>query len=110
MELKTETSGKLTIVQLEGRLDTSNYMEFEKKLLEAVNEIEVILLDCSGLNYISSSGLRTLLLALKKAEASGHSLALSNLQPNIMEIFKISAFINLFKVFPTREEAVSALA
>ncbi len=110
MEIVIENSGKVLIFGLHGRLDTSNYLEFEKKLLDAIVADTIILVDCSDLNYISSSGLRTLLLALKKAEVHGITLALCSLQPNIMDVFRISAFITIFTVFPSREKALAKLS
>jgi anti-anti-sigma factor len=109
MEIKATTSGDIFVLEIHGRLDTTNYMEFEKNLLDAINGNAKILIDSQQLEYISSSGLRALLVGLKNADSSGKKLALCSLQPVIMEIFKISAFISLFKIYPTREEAIKSL-
>ena len=106
MELIFETKGNTTIVNLNGRLDTSNYTELEEKLLKIITKGSAILVDCAGLDYISSSGLRVLLLALKKAELTDSKLALCSLQDRIMEIFKISAFDSIFTIFQNQEEAL----
>ena len=59
-----------------------------------------IILNCSGLNYISSSGLRVFLIVQKKMMAVKGQFRLSNLQPGIKEIFDISGFSSIFSVFP----------
>ncbi len=109
MEIRTLKSGSVYILEVHGRLDTTNYLDFEKNLLDAIRENENILIDCEHLEYISSSGLRTLLIGMKNAAQGGKKLSLCSLQPVIMEIFKISAFISLFKIYPTREEAIKNL-
>jgi anti-anti-sigma factor len=110
MEIVFENTGNVLILALKGRLDTTNHMEFEKRLLDAFLDNKIILLDCAGLDYISSSGLRALLMGLKKADREGRQLALCSLQPTITEIFRISAFINLFKVFPSQQQALAELS
>lgn len=109
MELSFEKQGSITIIGLNGRLDTSNYTQFENKLLEEISQGSSVLIDCAGLDYISSSGLRVLLLALKKAERTNSMLALCSLQTGIMEVFRISAFENIFSIFPNKQEALEKL-
>jgi anti-anti-sigma factor len=109
MELSIENEGGITIISLNGRLDSSNYIQLENKLLDEISQGSSILIDCSHLDYISSSGLRVMLLALKKAEKTGSKLALCSLQSVIMEIFKISAFDKIFSIFHDRQEALNKL-
>jgi len=109
MELTIEKQGGITIIGLHGRLDTSNYIQFENKLLEEISQGSSMLIDCAGLDYISSSGLRVLLLALKKAQQTSSKLALCSLQSGIMEIFRISAFDSIFSIFPDMQDALNKL-
>lgn len=109
MKITCVKQGSILILGVAGRLDTTNYMEFEKKLLDTIAENDKTVIDCTELEYVSSSGLRALLMGMKKAESEGKELVLCTLQPAIKEIFRISAFINLFKIFPSREEAITAL-
>ena len=64
-----------------------------------------LVMNCAGLTYVSSSGLRVLLMALKKVTANGGKLRICALQPNIMEIFEIAGFTSIFSVVPTVEDA-----
>jgi anti-anti-sigma factor len=103
-ELKTENC---VVVSIAGRLDTTNYTILDKKLMDMIDDHQArILVECSGMDYISSSGLRILLMALKKTNAVKGKFALCSLQENIHEIFEISGFTSIFDIFPSREEAL----
>lgn len=108
MELNETKNGNFLVVQLPSRLDTSNYTQLEGKLISIIEKGEKeIVVDCSGLLYISSSGLRVLLMALKKTSSLKGKLHLCCLQENIREIFEISGFNSIFSIFPTLEEALA---
>ncbi len=107
MELTDSKKGNFLIINLVGRLDTSNYGELEKKLLTFIENGENhIVVDCSEMVYVSSSGLRVFLMALKKTTSTGGKLYLCALQENIREIFEIAGFTSIFTIFNTQEEAV----
>lgn len=96
------------IVTIEGRIDTGNFNEFEKEILSIIDTGQnLIVLNCSGLDYISSSGLRVFLITQKKLMSTKGTLHLSNMQPSIKEIFDISGFSTIFKIFDTEEEAIA---
>ncbi len=106
MDLTESKKGNYLVVKVAGRLDTSNFGELEKRLLENIEKGEKeIVIDCSELNYISSSGLRVFLMVLKKVSATGGHLHLCCLQDTISEIFEIAGFNSIFKIFVTLEEA-----
>jgi anti-anti-sigma factor len=108
MELQESKVGSFCVVSIAGRLDTSNFGELEKKLLGLMDKGEKeIVVNCAELVYVSSSGLRVLLMILKKIAAVGGKFYLCNLQDNIREIFEISGFTTIFKIFTTVDEAVS---
>jgi len=104
---KKEKIGNFTILKIKGRIDTirSSGLEAEVNQLFDSGENNLIF-NCSGMDYISSSGLRVFLIAQKKAKAVNGKLYLCNMQPAIQEIFRISGFSNLFKIFATQEEAL----
>ncbi len=108
MNIKKEKIGDFSILKIKGRVDTvhSTELEIEVKKLFDSGETNVIL-NCQEMNYISSSGLRVFLVAEKRSIAMNGKLYLCNMQPAIQEIFKISGFWNLFKIFDTQEEALN---
>jgi anti-anti-sigma factor len=69
-----------------------------------------VVLDLAGVEYISSVGLRVLILASKQAKAQGGALAVTDLQPVVREIFEISRFNLVLEVFPTLREALAKLS
>lgn len=93
----------VVVVWLEGRADHSNAEQFRSglapSLAESIADGGKLLLDLSGLTYISSAGLRVLMLALRDARSHGGTLAVCALQPVVHEIFVVSRFNVVFKVF-----------
>ena len=86
------------VVTLEGELDTSAAAEAEKKLQELYNSNgKDVFIDCTHLDYIASSGLRILISILKGAKASGSKVVLQNVNEDIMSVFKLTGFVNLFE-------------
>ena len=105
MDIIERQSGDIVILDLSGRLDTTNYQQFEAKTMGLLNEGKnKIVINCSKLDYISSSGLRIMLMALKGV--GGGMFTLCELQENIREIFEISGFSSIFKIFATEQDAV----
>lgn len=93
--LKTE--GKI-IATLVGELNTAAAVEVEKALQPLYEaKGEEIVIECEGLEYISSSGLRILLGILKNALASGGSVVMRHVNDDIKNVFKLTGFISLFK-------------
>ncbi len=109
MNLKEFKNDKAVVIEIEGRLDTTNYNQLEKKILEYIDADEKnILIDCSKMDYVSSSGLRIFLMALKKITALKGKFLLCGLQENIAEIFEISGFTSIFQIFGNQEKALEA--
>ena len=107
MNITTEKINDFSVLKIDGRIDTSNFSEFEEEVDQLFNNgIKNIIFNCSGLNYISSSGLRVFLVAQKKTILLQGRLHLCNMQPGIKEIFAISGFSNLFRIFDTLEKAL----
>ena len=94
----TEKDGKY-IVALEGELDTAHAIEVEQAM-QPLHEVsgKEIMLDCTKLEYIASSGLRILLGLLKSAKANENKVVLRNLNDEIKEVFKMTGFIDLFEI------------
>ena len=87
------------MVTLDGELDTAAAEEVEQTLqpLYNTNGLDVII-DCTNLEYIASSGLRILISILKGAIAGGSKVVLKGLNDDIKDVFKLTGFINLFEI------------
>ena len=91
-----EIDGKF-LATLNGEMDTAAAMEAEKKLKQLYNTSgKDVIIDCKGLKYIASSGLRILLSILKGAKANGSKVVMRGMNDEIKNVFKLTGFINLF--------------
>ena len=85
------------VATLDGELDTVAAREVEKTLQPLYNSNgRDIIIDCTKLEYIASSGLRILISILKGAKVSGSKVIMRNMNDDIKTVFKLTGFINLF--------------
>lgn len=99
MSLRFETESDILIVSLSDRLDGTNAAEAEQALL---GQIEAgpsrVVIDMSTLDYISSAGLRVVLLAAKRLRKADGALSLCGMKDHIREVFEVSGFLTIFAV------------
>lgn len=99
------------LLQPTGRLDANTSKDFEKEVLEQLSQSpEGAVMDFSDLRYVSSAGLRVVLLAAKKVKAAGGTFVLCGLSPSILEVFRISGFLSILTVEPDRGAAMARFA
>jgi len=108
MEIDCVTSGNTEVVRIKGRLDATNAPDLEKAMDPVIERApDVLLINFKDLDYISSAGLRVLLLGAKKMKNAGGALALCSLQETVKEVFDISGFTAMFPIYDTEKEAVA---
>ncbi len=93
---KTVENGK-AVFALEGRLDTVTAPDLEKELRDSFDAVNELTLDFSGLEYISSAGLRVLLAAQKIMGRKG-GMKVTNANETIMEVFEVTGFLDILTV------------
>ena len=98
MEITKTTENNAAELQLSGRLDTVTAPQLQTALEEAFRDSSDIMLDFSGIAYISSAGLRVLLLGEKAAKANGKSMKLRNVMPEVMEVFEMTGFSDILTI------------
>lgn len=100
--------GAMHIVTLKGRLDSATASGFEKALLPILQENSgTLLMDFSGLEFISSAGLRVVLIAAKRLRQTRGKLLLCCLQDHVREVFEISGFLKILDVIGNRAAAAA---
>lgn len=111
MEILEAQEGPVAVLRPVGRLDSNSCRELEDRLMPMV-EVDgaAIVLDFADLDYVSSAGLRVLLMAAKRARATNARIALSALQQQVRTVFDISGFTALFEIHPSSREAAAAIA
>ncbi len=110
MEINTETRNGALIAKAEGRIDGENARDFESAVQTAVRDREgAVIIDCQNLSYISSAGLRAILLIAKTLGKRDVKFALCSLSEPIAEIFQISGFDQIISTHSSRDEALAAV-
>ena len=84
-------------VKLTGRLDTTTSPELEKELKASLDGITTLVIDMTGLEYISSAGLRVLLSAQKSMNRQGE-MKIKHVNETIMEIFEVTGFTDILTI------------
>ena len=99
MQIQNGRCGASLVVQVSGRLDAVSTPAFEAHCQQAVQQGErALILDFGPLEYLSSAGLRSILVVAKAVGAAGGEFALANAQGIVREVFEISGFLRMFRV------------
>ena len=110
MEINNKTVDGIVSISVSGRLDAATSVDADKHFSNTLEDGNYkLLIDLSGLEYISSAGLRVLLVVAKKVQQKGGRIALTNLTANVKEVFEISGFSAIFKIFAASSDAVEFL-
>ena len=99
MQININTQGNETVATLIGRLDTPAAQELAEQFdLLAGKAGGTVVLDCSQLEYISSSGLRLFLTLRKAAATKGGKVIVRSINSDVRSVFMITGFLNLFEI------------
>jgi anti-anti-sigma factor len=113
MQYSSRRFADVVVAAPAGRIDHANAEEFSRALAPELNDREnrrALLLDFAGVDYISSVGLRALMVAAKRLRADQRRIAIAALQPIVGEILQISRFDLILDVFPTVRDALAQLS
>ena len=98
MKTKIEEIDGKYVAKLEGEMDTAAAVEAEEVLKPIYNSNgKDVIIDCTNLEYIASSGLRILLSILKGAKANGSKVVMRDVNDDIMNVFKLTGFNTIFE-------------
>jgi len=110
MDIAREQQGEIVIVKLAGRFDSSAAPSAETEFNAALGSgAPHLAIDMTGLDYISSAGLRVLLVMAKKVQQAAGKVALFGLNPNVREVFSVSGFDTIFTIQPDAAAAVASV-
>ncbi len=111
MQVAASEQNGITVLALSGRMDATTAGVFGDACRAALDGgARRIVVDLSGIEYISSAGLRVILTMLKAARALRGTLAFCGMQPMVSEVFKISGFSSMLPIYATAADALAALA
>lgn len=97
LKIEKKINGDDTVVELEGKLDTTTAPELDESLAGIVDTVKSLVLDFSKLEYISSAGLRVILKTHKSVSANGN-MKLIGVNDSIMEVFDITGFSDVLNI------------
>ena len=107
VDLYPEYDNSVLVLNPLGRIDGTNAKEFEDALLGRISAGDSqILMNFEGINYISSAGLRVLLMAAKRTNQADGQLALFAVQEHVQEVFKFSGFAEIIPIHDDRTAAL----
>ena len=97
MKIEKKAEGSKLTVALEGRLDTTTAPELEEALKAALEKVDDLTMDFSGLEYISSAGLRVLLATQKIMNKQG-AMRVINVNEVVMDVFDVTGFADILTI------------
>ncbi len=110
MEVTTSMEDGVLVALATGRLDGTTSLEFEDQLKQAIGTQKcAVVIDFTDLEYISSAGLRVVLLLAKTINTRGAKLALCSLSEPIMSVFQISGFDRIISISATKADALASV-
>lgn len=99
MEVIIDKTPTKTLVTLNGRVDTTNADQFQQDLSPLMEgDVPNIDIDCNGLTYTSSQGLRVFLMLQKSIMARHGTMVMRNMNPRVKEVFDITGFSNIITI------------
>ena len=114
MEFTSRKLADVVVVAPVGQIDHVNAMKLQQALTPIVDDAAAgqnpLVLDFTGVEYISSMGLRVLMVAAKQMRSRNAPVAIAGLQPVVDEIFEIARFRFVVDVFPSVRDALVALS
>lgn len=110
MIITEQVQGDIVVVSLQGRLDGNTSASLESAFAKLVEQGKgKFVFNLQGLDYVSSAGLRSLLSAAKMVKVIQGKLALAHMNEQVKEVFDMSGFSSIFKLYETENEAVNAI-
>ena len=98
MTINTKREGSQVTLSIEGRVDTNTSPQLQSKILEAFRSAKDVVLDFQKVPYVSSAGLRALLIGQKTAASKRASMVLINVSPGVMQVLETVGFADILTI------------
>ena len=107
VSIKEEAKGDILVLRISGRLDAVSSPTAERKVFDYINKgQQKLLIDFSGVDYLSSAGMRMLLSVSKKLKTLAGKLVLCSVTLNVMDVLKMSGFDHVLEIAMTEEDGL----
>lgn len=108
LSLETDNTQSVSVMKVKGQVDSETAPELDRALSKLLTDgRNKIVLDMAGMEFMSSAGLRALVKALKEAQGSGGDVRLASVSESVRGILLTVGMTQMFKLFPTSEEAAT---
>lgn len=109
MEVNISKQDDIQIVELSGEIDAKNAKDVQDQVLPLAQTGARILLDMSNLAYMSSAGLRMMLMIYRTVDSNQGKIVLVGLSQNLQDMMSATGFLNFFKLSDSRDDALTTL-
>ena len=109
MNVKVKAIAKTTVVEMQGRLNGNSQAIVEDQILPHLSSAKRVILEMSKVSFLSSFGLRTLLLLHRQISGAGGRLVLVGLSEELRDTMSMTGFLDFFTIYPTLAEGLEAL-
>jgi stage II sporulation protein AA (anti-sigma F factor antagonist) len=110
MQASGEMVDDVLLLSIEGQINGNNAASLEQNLRAYVDKaLYRIALDFTGVDYISSAGLRVVLLLAKQLKEHAGALALFGLRKSVLDIFEMCGFVDILTIVKSREDALAKI-
>ena len=109
MEISTKDMKRVSLVTVQGRVDSSTAPDFEKTLQALIqSNRSQIVLDLAGVEYMSSAGIRGMISSLKAAKSGGGDLRLAQPSQRVKDVVELAGLTSIFVIYDNLTEAVGS--
>lgn len=109
MRVSIKSAKEIVLIELEGSLDGKTAPEVQKQVLPSAEGQNKVILDLTRVNYISSAGLRVLLLLYRQLKAKGGKIALVGMSEEIKDVMSNTGLLNFFLIADSLDGGIAAL-
>ena len=108
MDVRFVKYGRILVVEVDGHMDGTSAGDFEMAITPTIPDVDQgMICDLSGVPYVSSAGLRVILIVAKRLSKQNAMFSVCGLSANVAEVFRISGFNKIISIYQSREEALA---
>ena len=108
MDVKFVKYGRILVVEIDGRIDGTSASDLESAITSAISDADQgMICDLSGAPYVSSAGLRVILIVAKRLLKQNAMFSVCGLSANVAEVFRVSGFSKIIDIYQSRDEALA---
>ena len=109
MEITKKKNLTVDILEISGKFDRIGSQKAQEIIIPAIPKDGKLILDLADCDYVSSAGLRVLLIAANQSEMANCKMVVTGIQPAIWEIIVMTGFENVLETYPSQADALKAL-